>query len=171
MNECMSAWRPVNEISCHRLGYCSSDYNVKHSCCGQFSHHSFLLFPPVFSWGQAPHFWSWACFGLELMGLGISTNSIYAHLNWSSFVAFQAETSAGGGLKCFSCQCTNSLICFASGLSLLFDYLTKAHLCSLGLHQRHFILSLTLSTIWSLSDLGKFRTYVCVYYYYYYYKR
>lgn len=99
------------------------------------------------------------------MGLGISNNSIYSNLNESSFVPFQAATSTGGGLKCYSCQPTNSLICFASGLWLLFDYLTK-RVCVLWDSTKHFHFvpefQHYLATSVCLSDLENFRTYMCL---------
>lgn len=147
----------LNYISCHRLGYGSTDYKVKHSGFEQFSHHAFFFFS---TWAKSLQFWSWACLGLELMGLGISTDWIYSHLNESSFVPFQAATSAGAGLKCSTCQCRNSLICFASGLWLLFDYI-----CVLWGSTKHISFC---PWVWALfgnlcrSDLGNFRTYVCL---------
>lgn len=94
----------------------------------------FSSFPLVFRGDKALPFWLWACCGLELMGLGISTNSIYSHLNVSLFVAFQAATCAGGGWQCYSCQQTKPLICFASGLWLL---LFHKHICVLWDSTKH----------------------------------
>lgn len=59
----------------------------------------FSSFPLVFRWAWALHVCSWARLGLELMGSGISTNSKHSHLNESSFVPFQAATSAGRGFE------------------------------------------------------------------------
>lgn len=99
----------------------------------------FSSFPLVFSWSQDLHFWSWACLGLELMGLGISTNSIYSHFKLV-FVAFQAATSAGGGVKCYSRRCTTSyLLCLRTLVSVWLSHKNLSVFCGIPPSTFHFV--------------------------------
>lgn len=103
----------------------------------------FSSFPLVFSRSQDLHFWSWACLGLELMGLGINTNSIYSHFKLVFLCCISGSNLRwwrGDVLQCYSCQCTTSyLLCLRTLASVWLSHKNLSVFCGIPPSTFHFV--------------------------------